>query len=79
MATQRIPCSDCADKKEEIELGGRFRVTSCEPIAGQEGWCLITYERVTGGVPAAREAPARKPAAKKALVRKAPARKRAGH
>jgi hypothetical protein len=45
MPSQRIPCADCEDKKEEIELGGRFKVTGCEPITGESGWCLITYER----------------------------------
>lgn len=47
MPSQRIPCSDCADKTVEIELGGRFKVTRCAPIAGDMGWCLIVYERVT--------------------------------
>ena len=45
MPSQRIPCADCEAKKEEIELGGRFTVTGCEPIAGEPDWCLITYER----------------------------------
>jgi len=48
MPSQRIPCTDCADKTEEIELGGRFKVTGCEPIPNDPGWCLITFERVTG-------------------------------
>jgi len=46
MPSQRIPCSDCASKKAEIEQSGRFKVTSCEQITGDPGWCLIKYERV---------------------------------
>jgi hypothetical protein len=73
MATQKIPCSDCEDKKVEIELGGRYRVTGCEPIDGQDGWCRITYVRVTGGAPAktlaAKNGPVKNAAASKRVER----------
>lgn len=58
MPSQRIPCSDCADKTEEIELTGQFKVTSCDPIPDSPGWCLITYERVAGRAGAEDTAPA---------------------
>ena len=43
MAEQKIPCTDCAAKKQEIEHGGTFVVLGCEPIAAEPGWCLIRY------------------------------------
>lgn len=44
MPSQEIPCADCDKKKHEIELGGNYTVTSCNPIPGKRGWCLINYQ-----------------------------------
>ena len=52
MAEQIIPCNKCTAKTQEIELNGRFKVTSCDPVPGQSGWCLIKYERVSGSAAA---------------------------
>lgn len=50
MPEEIIPCSKCAAKTLEIELNRRFKVTSCDPVPGQVGWCLIKSERVAGSV-----------------------------
>ena len=43
MPQLKIPCADCSAKTEEIELTGRYVVTSCEAIPGQTGWCMIKW------------------------------------
>ena len=46
MPSKDIPCEDCESEKQNIELAGTKRVTSCDPIPGQDGWCRIEWENV---------------------------------
>jgi hypothetical protein len=44
--SQDIPCSECDNKKREIEATGNNRVIRCDPIPGRDGWCLMEWEEV---------------------------------
>ena len=46
MPEKEIPCEDCEDEKEKIEVRGIYRVIGCDPIPDKDGWCKIRYERI---------------------------------
>jgi hypothetical protein len=43
MPKLNIPCEDCEETKQRLELAGN-RVLSCDPKAGDPGMCVITFE-----------------------------------
>lgn len=45
---QSIPCTDCDEKKREIEAPGVFKVLSCDPDPANPGWCIISFDLADG-------------------------------
>lgn len=41
-----IPCTDCEEWREDLELRG-YRVISCSPIDSKPGFCLLRFEEAT--------------------------------
>ena len=52
MPSQTIPCAECKAMTTVVEAGGRYKVTGCEPITDDAGWCLLSYELRSGGAAA---------------------------
>lgn len=49
MNQQVIPCSDCEDTKDRLELFG-FTVQGCIDTPGRPGFCTISFDRLTDAV-----------------------------
>jgi hypothetical protein len=43
MVSKTIPCQNAASETSALEAAGAINI-ACTPIAGQEGFCTITWE-----------------------------------